>query len=336
MSVNESVDPPYLFNVEDESPRFRVASKSKELEIVGDRRFEISEIPQGFFNKEETMDSDGDDDDEEEDSFVGRRGSLIQPGIDSTNNNRSFLSYSGSVSVRDNEEEKPCVDGHEMDYNVRITSSHHNTQAKRDFASVGKERVTNVSSRESLKAILSDPVTGALMSDATILSCGHSFGAGGLKEVMRMKACFTCSRPTSEGSDKPNLSLRVVIHAFRQEEESDHTHSLKRRKESSDQHKRTFCIPNIAESHKSSSRGIQFPFSIGDGVIIEGNKRKPPRFVGRKAVIMTHCLNGWYVVKTVDNGESIKLQHCSLAKIINNSLSSITVAETAPSWLPSS
>ncbi|CAN8317663.1 unnamed protein product [Cochlearia groenlandica] len=91
MSVNESVDPPYLFNVEDESPRFRVASKSKELEIVGDRHFEISEIPQGFFNKEETMDSDGDDDDEEEDNFVVRRGSLIQPGIDSTNNNRSFV-----------------------------------------------------------------------------------------------------------------------------------------------------------------------------------------------------------------------------------------------------
>ncbi|CAN8317683.1 unnamed protein product [Cochlearia groenlandica] len=215
MSVNESVDPLYLFNVEDESPRFRVASKSKELEIVGDRRFEISEIPQCFFNKEETMDSDGDDDDEEEDSFVGIRGSLIQPYSDSTNNNRSFVATETNreISVRDNEEEKSCVDGHEMDYNVRITScSHHNTQAKRDFASVEKERVTNVSSRESLKAILSDPVTGALMSDATILSCGHSFGAGGLKEVMRMKACFTCSRPTSEGSDKPNLSQENFLY----------------------------------------------------------------------------------------------------------------------------
>lgn len=28
--------------------------------------------------------------------------------------------------------------------------------------------------------------SGALMNDATILPCGHSFGAGGLKEVRRM------------------------------------------------------------------------------------------------------------------------------------------------------
>jgi hypothetical protein len=28
--------------------------------------------------------------------------------------------------------------------------------------------------------------SGALMNDATILPCGHSFGAGGLKEVKKM------------------------------------------------------------------------------------------------------------------------------------------------------
>lgn len=85
--------------------------------------------------------------------------------------------------------------------------------------------------------------------------------------------------------------------------------------------------------------------------------------MGRKAVIMTHCLNGWlvillslnlcthfinkmlkpynkkwisifrYVVKTVDNAESIKLQHCSLAKTSDNSPAKVTVAEMAPSWL---
>ncbi|KAF2580704.1 hypothetical protein F2Q68_00001752 [Brassica cretica] len=131
-------------------------------------------------------------------------------------------------------------------------------------------------------------------------------------------------------------ALRIVVHAFLQEEESDHVHSLKRRKERSDQHKRTFCVPNITDTPKSSSRGIQCPFSIGDRIIIEGNKRTPPRFVGRKAVIMTHCLNGWYVVKTVDNAESIKLQHCSLAKIADNSPSEVTVAEMAPPWLSSS
>jgi hypothetical protein len=178
--------------------------------------------------------------------------------------------------VREDGEGNSTIDRHEMEFKVRITkpdgnvsNSHRNTQQKRDFASVEKERVTttSVSSWESLKAILSDPVTGALMNDATILPCGHSFGAGGLKEVKKMKACFTCSQPTLEGSEKPNLSLRIVVHAFRQEEDSDHIHTLKRRKERSDQ-KRSFCIPNITETPKSS-RGIQFPFSIGDHIIIE-------------------------------------------------------------------
>ncbi|ESQ44816.1 hypothetical protein EUTSA_v10003285mg [Eutrema salsugineum] len=81
-----------------------------------------------------------------------------------------------------------------MELKVMITSpdgnvsnsSHRKTQSKRDFAYLEKEKITSVSSWESLKAILSDPVTGALMNDATILPCGHSFGAGGLKQVKRM------------------------------------------------------------------------------------------------------------------------------------------------------
>ncbi|KAJ0262431.1 U-box domain-containing protein 63 [Hirschfeldia incana] len=327
MSVNDGLDPRFLYSVEEESLRFRAKSR-EEL----DRRFGVSGFRQGFCGneKDEMRYSNGDEDEE----CVQRRGSLIQPGSSvaaaETNNRESKDQGSAGweLVARDNEEE----DRHNVS-----SSQCDATQAKRGFASVEKERVNSVSSSwESLKSILSDPVTGALMSDATILPCGHSFGAGGLKEVQRMKACFTCSQPTSQGSEKPNLSLRIVVHAFRQEEESDHVHSLKRRKErSSDQHKRNFCIPNITDTPKSSSsRGIQCPFSIGDRIIIEGNKRTPPRFVGRKAVIMTHCLNGWYVVKTVDNGESIKLQHCSLAKIpSDNSPSEVTVAEVAPSWL---
>lgn len=68
--------------------------------------------------------------------------------------------------MRDDEEGKSSIDRHEMEFKVMITNpdgnasnSHHNTQTKRDFASVEKERVTGVSSWESLKAILSDPVT---------------------------------------------------------------------------------------------------------------------------------------------------------------------------------
>ncbi|XP_010505812.1 PREDICTED: U-box domain-containing protein 63-like isoform X2 [Camelina sativa] len=350
MSVNESIDPRFLYHMEDESLRFRVgesAPKIRELETVGDRRFRLRQSFSGNrLEKDETRYSDGDED--EENVSAGRHGALMsQPGIDSAAAETNSESKNpGSVGwelvVREDEERKSSmIDRHEMEFKVMITTnpddnnvphSHHNTLSKRYFSSLDKERVTSVSSWESLKAILSDPVTGTLMNDATILPCGHSFGAGGLKEVKRMKACFTCSQPTSEGSGKPNLSLRIVVHAFCQEEESDYIHSLKRRKDKSDQHKRSFCIPKITEPPKSS-RGIQFPFSIGDLIIIEGNKRTPPRFVGRRAVIMTQCLNGWYVVKTVDNAESIKLQHCSLAKISDNSSAKVTVAEMAPSWL---
>lgn len=85
MSVNDSIDPRFLYHVEDESLRFRVgesAPKSRELETVGDRRFRIR---QGFcgnsLEKDETRYSDGDDD--EENVSVRRHGALIQPGIDS-------------------------------------------------------------------------------------------------------------------------------------------------------------------------------------------------------------------------------------------------------------
>ncbi|XP_018476492.1 U-box domain-containing protein 63 isoform X2 [Raphanus sativus] len=319
-----SVDPRFLYHAEEESLRYRVGDSSTKSREELDRRFESCGFRQGFCgkDKDEMRYSNGDDEDDE---CVQRRNSLIQPG-------------GWELVVRDDDEEKKSsMDRHNKvtiasntDGNVSSSQCcYTQTQAKRGFASVDKERATSF---DSLKSILSDPVTGALMSDAAILPCGHSFGAGGLKEVKRMKACYTCSQPTSEGSEKPNLSLRIVVHAFCQEEESDHVHSFKPRKERSDQHKRTFCVPNITDTHKNNSRGIQFPFSIGDRIIIEGNKRTPPRFVGRKAVIMTHCLNGWYVVKTVDNGESIKLQHCSLAKIhSDNSPSEVTVAEMAAS-----
>ncbi|KFK36935.1 hypothetical protein AALP_AA4G191600 [Arabis alpina] len=330
MSVNDVIDPRFLFHVEDDSLRFRVGdsvTKSRELETVGDRRFGITGIQQGFSgNGTEKKCSDG-----EEDVCVRRRGVLIQHSIDSGSSAATESKNppgSWELVVREDEKVFKVMN---TNPDGKVSNSHHSKQSKRDFGSIEKERVTtSISSWESLKIILSDPVTGVLMNDATILPCGHSFGAGGLKEVKRMKACFTCSQPTSEGSEKPNLSLRIVVHAFRQEEVSDHIPSLKRRKERSDQNKRSFCIPNITETPKSSSRGIQFPFSIGDRIIIEGNKRTPPRFVGRKAVIMTHCLNGWYVVKTVDNAESIKLQHCSLAKISDNSPAMVTVAEMAP------
>ncbi|XP_024013205.1 U-box domain-containing protein 63 [Eutrema salsugineum] len=144
--------------------------------------------------------------DDEDNVCVRRRGSLIYSGIDSSNNctsvaeetNREIKNPAGwELVVRHDEEEKSSIYRHEMELKVMITSpdgnvsnsSHRKTQSKRDFAYLEKEKITSVSSWESLKAILSDPVTGALMNDATILPCGHSFGAGGLKQVKRMVCC---------------------------------------------------------------------------------------------------------------------------------------------------
>ncbi|GMI86182.1 hypothetical protein HRI_002287500 [Hibiscus trionum] len=197
----------------------------------------------------------------------------------------------------------------------------------------GRKDVSFISeSGESLRTILSDPVTGALMDDAMILPCGHSFGAAGIQHVLRMKVCYTCSQSVSEESVAPNLSLRAAVQAFRREEELQFYRSPKRRKERFDQDKSSYGESIIMDPPRG--RGVQFPFAVTDRVIIKGNKRTPPRFVGREAVVTTQCLNGWYVVKTLDNAESVKLQYRSLAKVADEtSLSKQISSKVGPNWL---
>lgn len=185
---------------------------------------------------------------------------------------------------------------------------------------------------ESLRTILSDPLTGALMSDAMILPCGHTFGAGGIEQVKQMKACCTCSQPVSEDSITPNLTLRVAVQAFCREEKSQSNHSSKRKREGFDQERRSFG--DTAYTNRSRNRTNHFPFAVADRVIIKGNKRTPPRFVGREAVVTTQCLNGWYVVKTLDNAESVKLQYRSLAKATEDDPSTkATPSKLVSNWL---
>ncbi|XP_071732248.1 U-box domain-containing protein 62-like isoform X2 [Rutidosis leptorrhynchoides] len=169
---------------------------------------------------------------------------------------------------------------------------------------------------DSLRKILSDPITGTLMDDAMILPCGHSFGSGGLQHVLKM-ACYTCSRPTMESSVASNLSLRSAVLAFRREDELQGQHASKRRRERLDQDKSNYN--DLMFMNTSRGRGLQSPLSQGDRVIIKGNKRIPERFVGCEAVVTAQCSNGWFVVKTLDNAESIKVQYRSLAKVSNNS-----------------
>ncbi|CAL5204211.1 unnamed protein product [Lathyrus oleraceus] len=191
-----------------------------------------------------------------------------------------------------------------------------------------RDAVYSSESGESLRAILSDPVTGTLMDDAMILPCGHSFGGGGVQHVIRMKACCTCSQPTLEESISPNLSLQAAVQAYRREEESQFYRSSKRRRERFDQGGLGEC----AVFEPSRSRGVQFPFAVTDRVIIKGNKRTPQRFVGREAIVTTQCLNGWYVVKTLDNAESVKLQYRSLAKVSDDP-SKLVSSNKGPNWL---
>ncbi|KAI3470964.1 hypothetical protein Pfo_027627 [Paulownia fortunei] len=190
-------------------------------------------------------------------------------------------------------------------------------------------------SGESLRAILSDPLTGTLMEDAMILPCGHSFGSGGIQQIVRMKACYTCSQPVLEDSIAPNLSLRLAVQAFRREEELQVNHTSKRRRERYDRvsrhQKGTFGDSMLTDNPRG--KGVQFPFAVTDRVIIKGNKRTPQRFVGREAIVTTQCLNGWYVVKTLDNAESVKLQYRSLAKVTENPPSKPSPIKTPPNWL---
>ncbi|KAI7738687.1 hypothetical protein M8C21_030789 [Ambrosia artemisiifolia] len=196
----------------------------------------------------------------------------------------------------------------------------------------GRKSVSNSGgSGESLRTILSDPLTGTLMDDAMILPCGHSFGSSGMQHVMRMKACYTCSHPVSESSAAPNLSLRSAVHAFLREEELQ-SHRASKRRNKLDQDKNNYG--DLALVDQIRGRGVQFPFSVSERVLIKGNKRTPPRFVGREAIVTTQCLNGWYVVKTLDNAESVKLQYRSLAKIQNSQPSSVASTKIiTPNWL---
>lgn len=187
---------------------------------------------------------------------------------------------------------------------------------------------------ETLRAIFSDPITGTLMDDAMILPCGHSFGGGGIQQIIKMKACYTCSHPISEETVAPNLSLRTAIQAFRREEDLLMYRASKRRRERFEQEKGLYGDSPFLDASRGG-RGIQFPFAVTDRVIIKGNKRTPQRFVGREAIVTTQCLNGWYVVKTLDNAESVKLQYRSLEKVTDNSSSSRLLSDKmmTPNWL---
>eukprot|EP00249_Psilotum_nudum_P020999 c27928_g3_i1 orf=306-2195(+) len=180
------------------------------------------------------------------------------------------------------------------------------------------------SSEPSLRSVLSDPLTGVLLEDAfTAPGCGHSFGGATLRRVSEARACNLCGASIELERLIPNLALRSAAAAFKREEcrRQLQNANRKRRKELGDQGDRIKRLKECVGSMTSGEvahhmKGVQYPFSVNERVLIKGNKRTPEKFMGREAVITSQCLNGWYLLKTLDNGESVRLQYRSLQKLM--------------------
>lgn len=182
------------------------------------------------------------------------------------------------------------------------------------------ERKRYLSADSALRSLLCDPMTGNLLDDAfTATSCGHTFGGGTLQRVREMQSCSSCGAAVSAESLVPNLVLRAVAVAFDEEEKRRRLQvaSRKRRKELREQRERKKRLKESKTPRKSfenseQGKGVQYPFNINEKVFIKGNKRTPEKLVGREAFVTSKCLNGWYLLKLVDNGESVRLQYRSL------------------------
>ncbi|GAQ91918.1 RING/U-box superfamily protein [Klebsormidium nitens] len=72
-----------------------------------------------------------------------------------------------------------------------------------------------------------------------------------------------------------------------------------------------------ASGQPEKPRGVQYPYKVREHVVIKGNKRTPAHVVGKRAIITEQCLNGWYMVRTLDHGETLRLQYRSLERLTN-------------------
>ncbi|XP_055802069.1 uncharacterized protein LOC129871207 isoform X3 [Solanum dulcamara] len=172
----------------------------------------------------------------------------------------------------------------------------------------------NLTKEPSLRSVLSDPLSGAFLEDAMFVSCGHSFGGLMLKRVIDMARCTLCNAEIERGSLIPNHVLRAAAAAVKHEDDRRLFHNAalrKRRKEVGD-NRENGELPSENGPHK----GVQYPFSVNEKVLIRGNRRTPDKFVGKEAVITSQCLNGWYLLKILDSGENVRLQYRSLRKFL--------------------
>nr|CAD1842594.1 unnamed protein product [Ananas comosus var. bracteatus] len=180
------------------------------------------------------------------------------------------------------------------------------------------EAQNNLIREPSLRSVLSDPLSchGCLL--------WHSFGGHMLKQVIDKARCSLCHAEIEADSLIPNYALRAAAVAVKMEDDRRLFHNAalrKRRKEAGEQmdalkrlSKENGEVAADADSHRQL-KGVQYPFAVSEKVLIKGNRRTPDKFVGREAVITSQCLNGWYLLKILDSGESVRLQYRSLQKL---------------------
>ncbi|GMP92487.1 hypothetical protein CsSME_00042701 [Camellia sinensis var. sinensis] len=179
----------------------------------------------------------------------------------------------------------------------------------------------NLNRELSLRSVLSDPLSGAFLEDATVVSCGHSFGGQLLRKVLETSRCNLCSAEIDSSSLIPNYALRAAAAAVKHEDDRRLFHNAalrKRRKEMGDQMhmvKRQNRENGDTAGDDVLQKGVQYPFAVNEKVVIKGNRRTPDKFVGKEAIITSQCLNGWYLLKIIGSGESVRLQYRSLKKI---------------------
>ncbi|KAL0358239.1 UNVERIFIED_CONTAM: U-box domain-containing protein 62 [Sesamum calycinum] len=172
----------------------------------------------------------------------------------------------------------------------------------------------NLNREPSLRSVLSDPLSGAFLEDAMLVSCGHSFGGLMLRKVIEMSKCTLCNSEIEAGSLIPNHALRAAALAVKQEDDRRLFHNValrKRRKEASEQRENGDLTPE-----NGSLKVYNFLSQLmRRKQTLQGNRRTPDKFVGKEAVITSQCLNGWYLLKIIESGENVRLQYRSLRKI---------------------
>ncbi|XP_077247066.1 RING/U-box superfamily protein [Tasmannia lanceolata] len=186
------------------------------------------------------------------------------------------------------------------------------------------EARNNLNMEPSLRSVLSDPISGAFLDDAVVVSCGHTFGGLMLRKVLEMSKCSLCNREIDGRTLIPNHALRAAAVAVKHEDDRRlfHNAAVRKRRKEVGEHMDSLKRLNKENGEMAADgdsprpqKGVQYPFAVNEKVVIKGNRRTPDKFVGREAVITSQCLNGWYLLKILDSGESVRLQYRSLHKI---------------------